>query len=133
MNIHSRDDQSFLNRLTEITEANLTNNQFGVSILAREMAMSRSHLHRRIKAITNQSISYFIRTVRLKKAMQILQEQDVSASEIAYDVGFSSPSYFNHCFHEYFGFPPGEVKKRFSEELPGIHLSDRSDLQPEKL
>lgn len=133
MNIYSHDDQSFLNRLTEITEANLTNDQFGVSILAREMAMSRSHLHRRIKAITNQSISYFIRTVRLKKAMQILQGREVSASEIAYDVGFSSPSYFNHCFHEYFGFPPGEVKKRFIEELPGIHLSDTSDLQPEKL
>lgn len=113
------EEQAFLKRLTEITEANLNNDQFGVSELAGKMGFSRSHLHRRLKAQTGQSISQFICTVRLKKAMFLLQQKEASAAEIAYDVGFSSPAYFNRCFHEYYGYPPGEVKKRFSLDGPG--------------
>ncbi|MBW6537584.1 MAG: helix-turn-helix domain-containing protein [Mariniphaga sp.] len=102
----------FISRLTEIVEANFRNEQFGVNELAREMGMSRSFIHRHLKKLTSQSISHFIRNVRLDKAMEILRETNDSASEVAFKVGFSSPSYFNHCFHERFGFPPGEAKKR---------------------
>ena len=115
MSANSQKEQEFLNRLTEITEANLTNDQFGVSELAGEMGISRSYIHRRIKAHTNKSVSYFIRRVRLEKAMEMLRQNRDSAAEIAYNVGFSSPAYFNRCFHKHYGFPPGEVKKRFVE------------------
>ena len=103
------DGDRFLNRLTEVITANLTNDQFGVAELAREMGMSRSYIHRHLKILTSQSISHFIRDVRLDKAMEILKETDVSVSEVAFKVGFGSPAYFNHCFHERFGFPPGEA------------------------
>ena len=113
MNVNSTEDQKFIIILTSIVEANLGNEQFGVSQLAREIGMSRSYIHRRLKSISNQSISHFIRTVRLERAMEMLQQKEASAAEISYEVGFSSPAYFNHCFHKHFGFPPGEVKKRF--------------------
>jgi TolB-like protein/AraC-like DNA-binding protein len=106
----------FIERLTQIITANLSNDQFGITELAREMNRSHSYLHRHLKEITGQSISQFIRTVRLEKAREMLLETDDSASEIAYKVGFGSPSYFNHCFHEQFGFPPGEVKKRLNDQ-----------------
>jgi TolB-like protein len=76
------------------------------------MGVSRSYIHRKLKSLSNKSISQFIRNVRLDEAMKILRETNDSGSEVAFKVGFSSPSYFNHCFHERFGFPPGEVKKR---------------------
>ncbi len=108
--------QDFISRLREIVEANFHNEQFGVTELVRKMGMSRSFIHRHLKKLTNQSISHFIRNVRLDKGMEMLRETGDSASEVAFKVGFGSPAYFNHCFHERFGFPPGEVKKRFFDE-----------------
>jgi TolB-like protein/AraC-like DNA-binding protein/tetratricopeptide (TPR) repeat protein len=134
MNTNSSEDKSFLNRLTQITEVNLSNEQFGVAELAREMGMSRSSVHRHLKALTNQSISHFIRTIRLNKAMKMLQQNEATASEIAYIVGFNSPAYFNHCFHEYFGYPPGEVKKRISpDRIEGNELIEISGIESKRL
>ena len=117
-------ENDFLNKLTEITEANLRNEQFGVSELAREMRMSRSHIHRCLKALTNQSISQFIRTIRLEKAMGMLREKNISAAEIAYNVGFSSPAYFSRCFHNHYGYSPGEVKKRMLENAANENIGE---------
>ncbi len=115
MRVNSRDEQAFINRLTSIVEANLGNEHFGVSGLAREMGMSRSMLFIKIKTITRKSASFFISEVRLKKAGEMLKTTSLTVSEIAYEVGFSSPAYFNHCFHKYFGYPPGEAKKQSLE------------------
>lgn len=117
-------DQNFLKQLTEITESNLTNPQFGVSELAREMGMSRSNLHLKVKKITKSSASQFINKVRLKKAMEILQKGSLTISETAYDCGFQSVSYFTKCFREYYGFPPGEVIKRNSDEFTHSEIQD---------
>ncbi|WP_372751493.1 helix-turn-helix domain-containing protein [Labilibaculum sp.] len=105
-------DEVFLKRLHLIVEKNLKNEQFGVQKLAEEMGMSRSQIHRKLQKLTHQSISRFIRKIRLKKAMLLLQKNVATVSEISYEVGFRSPTYFNKCFHEFYGFPPGEVKKR---------------------
>ena len=116
MPANSSIEDQFLKKLTELTEANLTNEQFGVSELAREMNMSRSNLHRKVISITKTSVSQFIRQHRLKRAMEMLQQTALSVSEVAYNVGFGSVTYFTKCFHDYFGFPPGEVGKRNLEE-----------------
>jgi len=105
-------DQVFLNRLTGIVQDNLANENFGVVELAKEACMSRSSVHRKLKSITHHTVSQFIREIRLQRSMDLLQQNTGTASEIAFSVGFSSPAYFNKCFHEYYGFPPGEVKKR---------------------
>ncbi|BAX81436.1 hypothetical protein ALGA_3136 [Labilibaculum antarcticum] len=122
-------DQVFLKKLTLVIEENLTNEQFGVKDLAKEMSMSRSQIHRKLKALTQQSISKFICEIRLKKAMELLQGNVATASEIAFRVGFRSPTYFNKCFHDYYGYPPGEVKKKnasYSESEIEFKSSKRS-------
>jgi tetratricopeptide (TPR) repeat protein/AraC-like DNA-binding protein len=105
-------DQVFIKKLTEIIIANLGNENFGVKELIRESGMSRIGLSRRINSITNKTINQFIRETRLQKALELLQNEAVTASEVAYKVGFTSPAYFNTCFHEFFGYPPGKVKKK---------------------
>ena len=112
MNASSGDDHIFLNRITAIVEANLNNEQFGVSELSGEMGMSRSMLYIKIKSVTKKSASAFISEIRLNKAMEMLKTTSLTVSEVAYEVGFGSPAYFNHCFHKHFGYPPGEAKKQ---------------------
>ena len=102
----------FIQRLTTLIEEQISNEQFGVSELAAKAGMSRSNLLRRIKKQTGLSASQFIRQVRLENAMQLLQEEELTVSEIAYRVGFNSTSYFIKCFHDLYGHPPGEIKKQ---------------------
>lgn len=107
---HSRD--VLLRKLRQAVHDNLTNEQFGVEALARLMGMSRSLLHRKLRAMTGQSVSQFIREYRIELGMALLKQGGLTAAEVADRVGFGSATYFNKCFHEYFGFPPGEVKNR---------------------
>jgi AraC-like DNA-binding protein len=107
-------DQQLITRLTGIILENLRNEDFGVKELARLSGISRSVLNHRLYSILNKNINQFIREVRLQKAFELLQNEEITASEVAYKVGFSSPAYFNNCFHEYFGFPPGKVEKKDS-------------------
>jgi len=120
-------DQVFVQKLTEIIHANLENENFGVDELARASGMPRSYIYRRLMAISEKSTTQFIREVRLQRAMEMLQQEDTTAAEVAYRVGFSSPAYFSTCFHEYFGFPPGEVKNRNINELEGNNSIIASD------
>ena len=117
-------DQVIVRKLTELIHSNLDKENFGVNELALAAGMSRSSIHRRLKIIVKKSTSQFIREVRLQKAMEMLQHDVATASEISYKVGFNSPTYFNSCFHQYFGYPPGEVKKRVFAE---------NEVQDEKL
>jgi TolB-like protein/AraC-like DNA-binding protein len=121
-------DQIFIRKLTEVVLANLSEENFNVSMLANKTGMSRSVIHRRLKTLKDQNVSQFIREIRLRKAMEMLQHNLGTASEVAYKVGFSSPTYFNKCFHEYFGYPPGEVKKRI---VPEEEEADRSVMAEE--
>lgn len=107
---------SFLSEAKSILLDNISNEQFGVSELAKEMHMSRSSLLRKIKKQTNLSASQYIREIRLEKAAKMLLETEFTASEIAFEVGFSNPSYFTKCYREYYGFPPGETKTKKEEE-----------------
>ncbi len=116
MNENSNSEHEFVKRVAKIVEANLQNEQFGVNELAAKTRMSRSQIHRRLKTISNKSVSQFIREIRLEKAKQLLEDGTLTGSEIAYKVGFGSPSYFIKSFHDYFGYPPGEYSKYASED-----------------
>lgn len=109
-------ENEFLEKLTEITEINLADEQFGVSELAREVSMSRSNLHRKVKAITGKSVSRFIQNVRLNKAMTLLKQGSSTISEVAFECGFHSVSYFSKCFHDQFGHSPGQAGKAFIDK-----------------
>ena len=108
-------DQTFLQKLTNAVFANLNNEQFGVEDLAKVVDLSRSQIHRRLNKINGKSITQFIREIRLEEAHRLLEEEIGTTSEIFYKVGFSSPTYFNTCFHEFFGYTPGDVKNKKKE------------------
>lgn len=125
-------NKDFLQRLTEIVETNLNNETFGPKDLAREMGVSHSKLYRKLKSISNQNISQFIRELRLMKAKELLLNEDLTASEVSYRVGFGSPTYFNKCFHEYFGYSPGEINKQGLNKIEGGSDSILPDRNSEK-
>lgn len=102
--------ETLVDKLSIEIESNLNNDQFGVDSLAQAVGMSRSSLHRKLNKTLGISTSQFIREYRLKRSLEILTNEDITASEAAYRVGFSSPTYFNTCFHNFYGYTPGEAK-----------------------
>ena len=111
MEFTSSAEQNFMKRLLEVIDANLHDENFGVAELAAELGMSRSTLHRKVKSVVNKSVNEFIRETRLKRAHKLLEKKDKTVSEIAYEVGFGSVSYFNRSFHKHFGYTPGDVQR----------------------
>ena len=105
-------DNLFLEQLTDVVEKHIAEENFGVSELATAVGMSRSNLLRKVKKLTDLSVSQFIRQARLQKAMTLLQQTSHNVSEVSFQVGFSSTSYFIKCFREYYGYSPGEAGKR---------------------
>lgn len=105
-------DELFLQRLMKVIEANYQDENFSVEQLSDEMGMSRSQLHRKLQALTNESASQFIRSFRLQRAMQLLQKKHDSISQIAFDVGFASHPYFNRCFLQQYGCTPSSVVEK---------------------
>ena len=102
-------DEQFLQRLMKIVEDHHEDENFSVDQLSREIGMSRSQLHRKLQALTNESSSEFIRSFRLQRAMELLKKNYASVSEIAFKVGFASHSYFNKCFLKHYGCTPSSV------------------------
>ncbi len=112
MNLAHTSDREFIQKLTELVELNLEDEKFGVDVLIQLSGLSPHIVRQRIKKISQKTISQFINEIRLRRAMEMLQQGMITASEVAYKVGFGSATYFNNCFHDFYGYPPGEVKKR---------------------
>ncbi|MFA5831868.1 MAG: ATP-binding protein [Bacteroidota bacterium] len=103
-------DDLFLNKVLAIITAHITEPEFGVERFAREIFMSRSQLHRKLKAITNLGPSDFIRYIRLQRAKELLEKNAGNVAVIADSVGFTNHSYFAKCFQEQFGLLPNEIR-----------------------
>lgn len=101
----------FLQKVVAIIQDNLGDEHFGVTELAEALNMSRSNLLRKVKQEIGESVSVFIRNVRLQNALQLLKESELTVSEISFRVGFSSTSYFTKCFRELYGHTPGDTSK----------------------
>lgn len=104
-------DDTFLNKTIEIIEFNITNIEFSVDELSQHLNMSRSNLHRKLKGISGLSPNDFIRLVRLKKAVKLMEEGETRINEICFLVGFNSPSYFAKCFQKQYGVLPKDFLK----------------------
>lgn len=102
-------DRAFIEKAEAIIEANLDNGEFDVTEFVDALSISRSQAHRKFKALTNVSVSVFIRSYRLKRAMQMMQTEGLIVKEAAYRTGFNSPSYFSKCFADQFGIPPTQI------------------------
>lgn len=105
-------DKGFADRFRLLIEENLTDSELSVEDLGSKMGLSRVQLYRKIKALTNYSPNELLRIARLKKAASLLASSEKTISEITYEVGFTSPSYFAKCYKEYFGESPTEFLKR---------------------
>lgn len=99
-------DEKLLNRIMKAINKNLGDSDFGVEELSKEVGLSRVHLNRKLKDLLDTSPSALIKNVRLRQATYLLVKNDVSVAEVAYSVGFSSPSYFTTNFTQFFGITP---------------------------
>ena len=101
-------ESQFVEKFRTIIQANLGNSELNVETISHEMGISRAQLYRKIKSITGISPNDIVREARMRRADRLLETTDKSVSEIAYEVGFSSPSYFTKCYREFFGRTPNK-------------------------
>ena len=99
----------FITRFREVVEARMADSEVSVEDLAADMNLSRVQLYRKVKTITGSSPVELLRTARLKRAYQLLATSGKNVSEVAYEVGFTAPSYFTKCFKDEFGISPSDL------------------------
>ena len=101
-------DEQFLKRLLDVFEDHVAESDFSTEDFAREVGMSRSNLHRKLQALTNLPTHEFLRSLRLKRAAQLLKKSAGSVTEVAYAVGFNNLSHFTKIFRKHFGQTPSQ-------------------------
>lgn len=126
----NKSDELFLNRLTEIIKQNIEDDTFNIDNLASEMNMSRTSLHRKIKGLTELTPGDFIRTIRLRKAAELLLEGELRINEICMQIGIHSLSYFSKSFKEQFGVLPKDFVKKQKENAIEIKQVKNSSNKP---
>jgi len=110
--VETVDTSLFITRFKEVVESRLSDSELSVEELAADMNLSRVQLYRKVKAISGQSPVELLRTARLNRAYQLLVTTEKTVSEVAYQIGFSAPSYFTKCFKDEFGMLPGDVRSK---------------------
>lgn len=108
----SKIDRKFVIEFTSLVESNLSNEEFSVEDICKSLGISRVQLYRKVKALLNINVNDYILNTRLQKAKYFLQHEEYSISEIAYNVGFSSPAYFSTVFKSKFGVTPKAFKEK---------------------
>jgi len=103
---------SFLEKTDNIINSNLSNENFSIDFLCRELTTSYSHTYRKIQQATGLSPSRYVCQKRLEMACQLLVETTWNMSEIAFRVGFNTQAYFSRCFVAFFGYPPLQYRKK---------------------
>lgn len=104
-------DESFIQKAIRIIEGGMSDPEFSVLLLCDAMSMSQTKLYRKLKALTDMTITDFIRGLRMRRASALILETDKNISEIAYEVGFNDPNYFGKCFKLQFGMSPSKFVK----------------------
>ena len=104
-------DKEFLQKTIKIIEDHMSDTLLDIDLLASELALSRTQLYRKLKALTDYSTNQFIRIIRLKRAAQFFRKGQLTINEVMYETGFSNHTYFTNCFREYFGKSPKEFIK----------------------
>ena len=105
-------DQSFLKKIINTIEKNISDSSFGVEELSKNIGMSSSHFYRKLKQLTGQAPNLYLRNFRLQKAAELLRaNKNLHATEVMYQIGISSPSYFSTSFKKLHGLSPSEFVK----------------------
>ena len=106
------DDYLDPNAVIDYVKDNMSDSTLSTEKMSLHLGVSRVHLYRKLKALTNQVPTEFIRTLRLKQAAYLLSQKKLNVSEIAYKVGFNSHQYFTNCFQKHFNMSPSEYSKQ---------------------
>jgi signal transduction histidine kinase/ligand-binding sensor domain-containing protein/CheY-like chemotaxis protein len=105
-------DEKLINRIIKVMSDNISNSDFGVEDLGREVGMSRTHLYRKLKQLTNLTAIEFVRNMRLQRAAQLFRQNKKYVAEVAYMSGFKELSYFRKIFKEFYGISPQEYTSK---------------------
>jgi len=105
-----RMEDAFMGKVRQVLEANLEDEEFGVSGLCRELAVSRTQLYRKFKSISNKTLSDYFKILRLHKAKELLSTSELNVTEVSFSVGFKNLSHFSREFKSEFGKSPGEFR-----------------------
>ena len=108
-------DRQFLQKAKKTVEENMSDFEFSIENFAEKMDLSRIQLHRKLKALINQSAGDFLRTIRLNRAAGLIQSKSGNITQITFEVGFNNLSYFSKCFREQFGMLPSEYANQYSK------------------
>ena len=108
-------DKTFINKFRKVIEDNLIDSELNVDEIGKNLGLSRVQLYRKIKSLTNYAPNELVRIIRLKAAEQLFINTEKTISEVAYDTGFTSPSYFTKCFKEYFNESPTDYVRRIKK------------------
>jgi transcriptional regulator GlxA family with amidase domain len=108
-------DNEFYARFLEIVNKEMANSDISVEEIGARLGLSRVQFYRKIKALTNYSPNELLRNIRLKAAYKLLTSTESTIAEVAYQVGFASPSYFSKCFKDFYGELPADVQRRTSK------------------
>ena len=114
------EDEKLLRNAVDYIEKNISNDRLSVEQLAREMAMSRVSLYKKILMLTGKSPLEFIRTVKLKRAAQLLASGQMTIAMVAFEVGFNSPTYFTRIFRDEFNLLPSEYIAELRKNTPSV-------------
>ncbi|HSG67595.1 MAG TPA: DNA-binding response regulator, partial [Bacteroidales bacterium] len=104
-------DEHFLQKAISVIEEHIADPDFSVENFCDRMAMSRMQLHRKVTALTGQTAGEFIRSLRLRRAAELIRNKAGTIAEIAYDTGFTTPSYFTECFKKHYGMSPTDYQR----------------------
>lgn len=109
-------DSDFYDRFLTIIKSEMSNSEINVDSVASKMGLGRSQFYRKMKALTNYSPVELIRRLRLQQARHMLTTSNATISEIAYEVGFSTPAYFTKCYRDFYGETPSELRQKLGRE-----------------
>jgi AraC-like DNA-binding protein len=101
-------DEKFLQRIIDAIEKHISDKEFNADILSKKIGMSRMQLYRKLRGLTDQTVHEFIRSIRLKRAVQLLEERRMTITEVAYEVGFNDLTYFARCFRKMYKKSPSK-------------------------
>ena len=108
-------EDDFIRDLQLLIQENHHDPHFGIHKICKSLQMSRAQVYRKVKALTGVTVNCYIRKFRLRKAFQLLKDQTLNVSEVAYEVGFKDPSYFSRTFRNEFGVSPTEHASKYGE------------------
>ena len=106
-------DEKLLEKVNKYTLEKIADSEFGIEDLSKMIGMSSVYLNKKMSALTGKTTSEYVRSIRLRKATQLLEKTDLSISEIAYEVGYNSPKYFSKYFKDEYGILPSEYRKNY--------------------